>query len=180
MKHVLVIISISCLLLAALSPVARAAVFSQGEGRVNMQGAIIDTACAIATESREQIIDIDITSMGEITRQGKGRDRSFAIKLINCILERPSKELPDWKQFQVTFDGEADGDLFGVHGEAGGVAIMIYDEQGNVALPGEPLPASAIIPGDMTLKYSMTLVSNNQPFKAGSFSSAVRFKLDYY
>ncbi|MGP2687691.1 hypothetical protein ACTVNK_04320 [Serratia nevei] len=41
-----------CLLWVSFGFVSQAISASQGEGRVNMQGAIIDTACAIATESR--------------------------------------------------------------------------------------------------------------------------------
>lgn len=51
----------------------------QGEGRVNMQGSIIDTACAIAVESREQTIDMGITPLSEIIRDGHGRTKNFPL-----------------------------------------------------------------------------------------------------
>ena len=179
MNCALTVIAASCLLLA-LPGAAGAAIFSQGEGRVNMQGAIIDTACAIATESREQIIDMDIAPVGEIARDGQSKTHAFTIELINCMLTRPLPGLANWQQFQVTFDGDADGDLFGVGGEAKGIALKIADTQGNMARPGKPLPAAEITPGRMILNYTIALVSNNQPLHAGNYSSAVRFKLDYY
>ncbi|EPM1538086.1 fimbrial protein [Serratia ureilytica] len=159
---------------------AQAAHPTQGWGRVNMQGAIIDTACAIATGSREQTIDMDSIPVGDIMRDGQGTTRSFSIELIHCELSRPTPGLPDWKQFQVTFDGEADGALFGVQGEAKGVGLEITDSQGNKALPGEPMPLGEINRGAMKLDYVMKLVSNNQVLKAGGYTSAIRFKLDYY
>lgn len=180
MKSELVFIAAPCLLIALLHGGAQAAPHSQDWGRVNMQGAIIDTACAIAAGSREQTIDMDVVPVSDIIRDGQGKTRPFDIELINCIQDHAEINMPDWRQFQVTFDGDGDGDLFGVHGEARGVGLKITDSQGNIATPGSPLPFGNIRPGRMLLNYSMTLVSNNQPLKAGDYFSAVRFKLDYY
>ncbi|QDI20300.1 type 1 fimbrial protein [Serratia marcescens] len=159
---------------------AMAAPQHQGIGRVNMQGAIIDAACAIATESQEQIIDMDVVPIADIIRDGQGTERLFSIELINCVLTYPNNGLPGWKHFQVTFDGESDGKLFGVRGEAKGVALKIFDVRGNAATPGGPLPLGEISPGAMRLNYSMRLVSNSKPLHAGTYSSAVRFKLNYF
>lgn len=180
MKFALASIAAPCLLIALFNSGALAAPYSQGWGRVNMQGAIIDTACAIAAGSRDQTIDMDVVPVSDIMRDGQGKTRPFDIELINCTLQRADKKLPDWKQFQVTFDGDVEGDLFGVHGDAQGVGLRIADKQGNIARPGNPLPLEDISPGPMLLNYSMTLVSNKQPLKAGNYFSAVRFKLDYY
>ncbi|MEE4412055.1 MULTISPECIES: fimbrial protein [unclassified Serratia (in: enterobacteria)] len=165
------------MLASGCSQVANA---SQGWGRVNMEGAIIDTACAIAAGSRDQTIDMDTVPVSQIIRDGQGLTRPFTVELINCVLERPDNKLPDWKHFRVTFDGDADGKLFGVQGEAKGVALQIADSLGNVAIPGGPLPVGDITPGRMLINYSMKLVSNNQPLRAGNYFSTVRFKMDYY
>ncbi|RNW08439.1 type 1 fimbrial protein [Serratia nematodiphila] len=169
-----------CLLLWLMGFAEQAISATQGQGRVNMQGAIIDTACAIATESREQIIDAKIMPIADIEREGKGKSVPFRIELINCVLERQNTALPDWQYFQVTFDGNADGEMFGIGGDASGISLVISDEAGNIALPGVPLPVVAIQPGSMTLNYRLTLTANQQPLKAGSYFSSVRFKMDYY
>lgn len=143
-----------------------------------MQGAIIDTACAIAVESREQVIDMGVVPLADIIRDGQGRSKPFSIELVNCITERPGKE--EWKQFQVTFDGDAEGELFGVRGDTSGVALRITDASGNIAEPGIPLPMNNIIPGSMTLNYAMTLIANSHALKTGDYFSFVRFKLDYF
>ncbi|WP_447885650.1 fimbrial protein [Serratia fonticola] len=149
-----------------------------GWGRVNMQGSIIDTACAIAVDSREQSIDMGVIPVADIIRDGQGRSKSFSIDLVNCVLERPGKQ--DWKQFQVTFDGDPEGNLFGVSGGASGVGLQITDEWGNVALPGKVLPVVDIVPGNMQLNYSLKLVANNHALKSGDYFSSIRFKLDYF
>lgn len=159
---------------------AQAAHSSQGWGRVNMQGAIIDTACAIAAGSRDQVIDMDRVPVADIMRDGQGGSRAFSIELINCVLSRAEKKGADWQYFQVTFDGNADGGLFGIEGEAKGVGLQIADASGNIARPGSPLPNGDISPGSMRLNYEMRLVANKQPLRAGGYSSSVRFKIDYY
>jgi len=151
-----------------------------GWGVVNMQGAIIDTACAIAIESRDQSIDMDVVPLADITRDGQGRRKPFSIELVNCELERQQGKKPSWTQFQVTFDGDAEGDLFGVRGEASGIALQITDELGNIALPGRPLPREDIFSGNMRLNYNLRLVANQHALKAGDYFSSIRFKLDYF
>ncbi|MEN4170713.1 fimbrial protein [Serratia marcescens] len=169
-----------CLLLAPFFISQQAMSAGQGEGRVNMQGAIIDTACAIATESREQTVEMDIIPISDISRDGQGRSVPFSIELVNCVLERADKNLPDWKQFRITFDGHVDGEMFGINGNASGIALKITDTAGNTARPGEPLPPTDILPGNYRLNYVMTLISNRRPLKAGDYFSSVRFKMDYY
>ncbi|EPQ1332183.1 MULTISPECIES: fimbrial protein [Serratia] len=169
-----------CLLSLWVSFAGQAISAVQGQGRVNMQGAIIDTACAIATESRDQIIAMGVTPVADIMRDGKGKEVPFSIELVNCVLERVDSNLPDWRQFQVTFDGRSEGDMFGVNGDVSGLAIRITDSTGNIARPGMPLPARDIFQGNYRLDFSMALVSNKQVLKAGSYFSSVRFKMDYY
>ncbi|RFS88281.1 fimbrial protein [Serratia marcescens] len=170
-----------CLLWVSFGFVSQAISASQGEGRVNMQGAIIDAACAIVTESREQIIDMKNTTPADIARGANGKSVPFSIELVNCVLERADKNFPDWKQFQITFDGHADGDAFGVNGEVSGVALKITDAAGNIALPGRPLPPmDIVVSGDYRMNFAMALVANSQPLKVGSYFSSVRFKMDYY
>lgn len=172
-----VFIVFSCLLSQALFS-AHAASGVAGWGRVNMQGSIIDTACAIAVDSREQSIDMGVIPVADIVRDGQGRSQSFSINLIDCVLERPGNE--SWRQFQVTFDGDAEGALFGVKGDVSGVALRIIDNLGNIATPGKALPFIDIIPGGRELSYSLKLVANNHAVKSGDYFSSIRFKLDYF
>lgn len=169
-----------CLLCVLFGFSSQAISASQGWGRVNMQGAILDTACAIATESREQIIDMKNVPASDIARDGQGQPVPFSIELVNCVLERADKTQPDWKQFQITFDGYADGELFGITGDAAGIALRIADSAGNIARPGTPMPPLNIVSGNYRLNYSMTLISNKKPIKTGDYYSSVRFKMDYY
>ncbi|HHR6038864.1 TPA: fimbrial protein [Providencia alcalifaciens] len=157
---------------------AHAASGLAGWGRVSMQGSIIDTACAIAVESREQSIDMGVIPLADIIRDGQGHSKPFSINLVNCVLHHPGKE--DWKHFQVTFDGDSEGNLFGVRGSASGVGLQLSDSLGNIASPGKALPFIDISPSSMQLNYSLKLVANNHALKSGDYFSSIRFKVDYF
>ena len=181
MSHFHAKLMLPCILASLLmANDSQAAYSSQGWGRVNMQGAIIDTACAIATESQEQVIEMETVPVTDIVRDGKGISKGFSIELTNCVLSRTEKKLSDWQHFQMTFDGDNDDGLFGVDGEAKGVGLQIADAYGNVARPGSPLPTGEIEPGSMRLNYEMRLVANKKTLRPGAYYSAIRFKVDYY
>ncbi|MGS2875693.1 fimbrial protein [Enterobacter huaxiensis] len=149
-----------------------------GAGRVNMEGAIIDTACDIVVGSREQEIDVGQVRLVDIIRDGKGRSRNFSIELVNCVPWRSNKI--EWKKFRIIFEGDAEEHLFGVLGEASGVGLQILAPQGYAVIPGLPLPIDKINPGNMKANYTLQLVANNKPLKCGFFSSSIRFILDYF
>ncbi|HGM6937470.1 TPA: fimbrial protein [Serratia marcescens] len=150
------------------------------QGRINMQGAINDAACAIATESREQVFDLDVTSFSDIYPGGEGKVIPFSIHLVNCISALGSNSISEWRQFQITFDGNVDGQMFGVGGKASGVALAISDADGNIVRPGIPLPLSNNSFKNGRLDYVMKLMTNRQPFRSGEYFTSVRFKMDYY
>ncbi|MEK9496415.1 fimbrial protein [Photorhabdus sp. P32] len=153
---------------------------TQGYGRVSMQGAIIDTACAIDAGSRDQTIELATIPVSRMIHDGQGPARPFSIHLINCVLTSAALGKPDWRHFQVTFDGVPDGHNFRLSGAAQGVALQITDIYGNQAYPGTPLPLRDLQAGQMTLNYAMRLVGNRQLLQAGQYRTTVRFRLDYH
>ncbi|OKB66579.1 pilin [Serratia marcescens] len=164
-------------LLAAAGVQAR----DQGHGRVNMEGSIIDTPCAIDVASRDQTIDMLTLPVGQIIRDGYGPTRPFSIRLVDCALTPMLPNRPDWSHFRVTFDGPtAHDDLFSVSGQARGVGLQIADIAGAIAVPGKPMPASALQVGSMRLDYTLRLVGDHQTLRAGAYRTTIRFKLDYF
>lgn len=170
----------SLLIVSMLYTAAVSASPNQGRGRVNMEGAIIDSACAIDIGSQEQTIDMDTIPIGQIIRDGQGNQRDFSIRLINCSFERANPNFPNWQNYQVTFDGAKEGNAFSVDGEAKGIALKITDSLGNVAVPGAAMPAREIIRGDSDLNYSLRLIGNRKELRAGEYRTTIRFKMDYY
>lgn len=169
----------SCLLSVVLCGTAIAETL-MGRGRITMEGSIIETACAIEMNSRDQVIEMVTIPVSKIARDGRGIAKPFVIRLVNCTLHRVDPSLPDWQAFRITFDGTPDGDLLGVEGDARGVGLQIKDRRGNVALPGVAMPPAELSPGNKLLQYTMNLVPNRQVLRAGEYRSTVRFKMDYY
>lgn len=152
----------------------------QGNGVVNMQGAIVDTACSIEAGDRDQSINMGSFPLAVIASTGKSPVREFSIRLTDCVLERSSPLQPDWKKFQVTFEGSLNGALFSLEGKASGVGLRISDAAGRVAAAGAAIPADRLNAGTMHLHYYLQLIRNNQPLVAGDYSTTLRFKLDYF
>lgn len=152
----------------------------QGNGIVNMQGAIIDTACAIAAGDEQQTINLGVLPIASLASQGKGAAHAFSIHLTDCVLDRTEQPFTPWKGFQITFDGPGSGALFALQGKASGVSLRISDGAGNIASAGQPLPPQLISPGTMRLEYYLTPVINHNPLIAGNYFTTIRFKLDYF
>lgn len=153
---------------------------SQGWGTVNMHGSILETACSIDINSRDQTINMATLPISQIIRDGYSSNRFFTIQLVNCDIYRWDSSLPNFSHFKITFDGLRENKLFGIEGEATGVGLQITDSLGEIAIPGKTMSAINITPKDMLLKYSIRLVGNYQPLTTGNYYSNIKFKMDYY
>ncbi|HDT6566276.1 TPA: type 1 fimbrial protein [Enterobacter cloacae] len=154
---------------------------NQGEGAVLIQGAVLYTPCAIDLDSRDQTIDMGDTPVSEIATKGYGPTRAFTVRLINCLmLPTPGNSKYDSEYYQITFEPMIGTERFSVHGDAQGIELAIRDIDGNIAAPGVAFPARKVTAGSMNLNYSLQLVSNGQPLKAGDYQSLIRFRMDYY
>lgn len=151
-----------------------------GQGRVNMQGSIVETACAIDTGDRKQSIEMGTLPVDTIIHEGKGNDNTFDIRLSHCVLSQSSENTPDQKHFQITFNGISDRDNFKVSGDAQGVSLMITDTEGNIAQPGVPLPFKFIPTENMNLTYRIFLVGDHQEIRPGEYKAVIRFGMNYY
>ncbi|NDO83188.1 hypothetical protein CJP72_21170 [Citrobacter sp. NCU1] len=152
---------------------------SQEHGRVNMQGSIIETPCAIATADREQTINMGAVTMGEIIHNGQGPVHKFSLQLVNCVLQPNNPEQKDWAWFVTTFDGPVQDGVFSVNG-ASGIGLEIADAAGHVAMPGQPMPGMALTAGEQQLDYTLRLTGNHHRLEAGEYHTVLRFKVDYF
>lgn len=152
---------------------------NQGYVRVGMKGSIIDTPCNITGPDEDQIVEIGVEPVGDIIHNGRGSQRKFSIRLVNCSLKSSTPWLPDASRFQITFDGKSDGSLFGIEGKASGVGLEIIDSEGNIAEPGIPLPTEQLLTGEMRLDYILRLVGDRHRLHAGNYHSTIRFKIEY-
>src|SRR5690606_1501905 len=167
------------LISSSVLPSIAASVNDAGKGVVNMEGMIVERPCAIDVGDNDQTMEMDTVPMNQLVRDGRGPQKNFTIRLVDCVLSRLDSEKPDWKSFSVTFNGESDQDYFALSGEAGGIALAITDEEGNLARPGYAMLPAAVIPGEMLLRYTVNLVGNRKNLRAGNYQAAIRFTMNY-
>ena len=148
-------------------------------GIVNMQGSIVDTTCSLDFQSKDQTIEMKTLSVNKMKRDGEGPKHNITLKLINCKLIEEFGEERYWKPFKVSFEGDVDHHNFGVEGEAEGVALQILDSNNQEITPGKVSDSKEWDVNDKLLIYSIRLINNNQPIKAGDYHSTIRFKVDY-
>lgn len=166
------------LLLLLVSSTGRAV--SHGHGHVQMQGTIIDTACAIATGDVEQGIDFGALTASELINNGRGPSLPFTVHLVNCVLDGTDiRGLNHWKDVRITFVGDADSENhFALQGDGRGAALVIADSQGIEAKPGEPMPSTPITPGSMALHYQLWL-TGGKTIRPGHIHTTVRYFMEY-
>lgn len=156
-----------------------------GHGNVNVGGSIVDTPCAIDTESQDQTVLMPTMTVGSILGQNKKNKKDFFIKLINCDTVSVSKPEHQWGYYSITFYGDNTSQtypsrLFDVKGEAKGVGLAIRTVAGEQATPGASFDYHMIAKGENILAYSMYLESNGQKIKRGTYSAVIRFAMNYY
>lgn len=149
-----------------------------GLERGNVQGGIVDSACAISVGNLNQAIEMERIHHTDIIRDGYGRSQTVFIDLVNCVLHQSDRD--GWKKFSITIDGKAEGQNFKVSGNSSGVSLQITDLAGNIVLPGIISPLSTTSYRDMRLGYIVKLVGNSQAVEPGDFFSSIRFKMSYF
>lgn len=145
-----------------------------------MRGAVLESACAIGTRTRDQTVDVESLFAHEWGQGGAGQPNPLSLQLADCTLSNPGEEQVASRYFRIAFDGPSTHEMFAVEGSAKGLALQVADANGRVLRPGVSLPLSARIPEDRVFSYSMRLVSDGGPITFGDYHSTVRFKLDYF
>ncbi|HEE0677290.1 TPA: type 1 fimbrial protein, partial [Klebsiella pneumoniae] len=139
-------------LLLGISSVSMAS--EQGKGLVTMNGQIQESACSIHTDDIWQEIPFGVISYNDLDQEGKAIIKPFAVRLVNCSLERSHDVL--WQSVNITFSGETDvfrRDIFKVYGDAQGLGLRIHNQVGDVAQDGIPMPAVMLRNDNNELRY---------------------------
>ncbi|VEC45424.1 PixH protein [Escherichia coli] len=81
----------------------------------------------------------------------------------------------------MTFDGipGETSDKFSLTGQAEGINLQIMDNYGYPARAGKSMPPLILRGNEDGLDYTLRIVRNGYPLKAGDYYAALRFKLDY-
>ncbi|WP_058911437.1 fimbrial protein [Entomohabitans teleogrylli] len=152
----------------------------QGLGSVTMNGQIQESACSIHTDDVWQEIPFGVISYNDLNQEGKALTKPFAVRLVNCALERSNGDL--WQSVNITFGGETEvfrPDIFLVHGEAQGLGLRIHSQAGDVARAGEPMPEVRLQNENNELRYLLSVVRNGKTLTEGDWYGIIRFMVTY-
>ncbi|WP_305769463.1 fimbrial protein [Escherichia coli] len=150
-------------------------------GRASFKGQVIASACTLAMEDTWQAIDIGETPVRDLQNSFSGPEKRFRLRLRNCELAGTGKRVYTASRVRVTFDGlqGETPDKFSLTGRAEGINLQILDNQGYPARVGKVMPPLLLNGNEDGLDYTLRVVRNGQPLKAGDYYAALRFKVDY-
>ncbi|HBR2043254.1 TPA: fimbrial protein [Klebsiella pneumoniae] len=150
-------------------------------GRASFKGQVIAPACTLAMEDIYQTIDIGETPVRDLQDSFAGPEKKFRLRLRNCELAGTGKRIYSASRLRVTFDGlqGEKTDKFLLIGQAEGINLQILDYQGYPARAGKVMPPLLLNGNEEGLDYTLRVVRNGQPLKAGNYYAALRFKVDY-
>lgn len=150
-------------------------------GRASFKGKVIAPACSLAMEDTWQAIDMGETPVRDLQDSFAGPEKKFHLRLHNCELAETGKRVYTASRVRVTFDGlqGETPDKFSLTGQAEGINLQILDNQGYPARVGKVMPPLLLNGNEEGLDYTLRVVRNGLPLKAGDYYAALRFKVDY-
>ncbi|WP_414667063.1 fimbrial protein [Escherichia coli] len=151
------------------------------DGRATFKGQVIAPACTLAMEDTWQAIDMGETPVRDLQSSFTGPEKKFRLRLRNCELAGTGKRVYTASRIRMTFDGlqGETPDKFSLTGQAEGISLQILDNQGYPARVGKVMPPLLLSGNEEGLDYTLRLVRNGQPLKAGGYYAALRFRMDY-
>ncbi|MDA3131344.1 fimbrial protein [Atlantibacter subterranea] len=150
------------------------------DGDVRFYGQVVNAACSVALESRNQVVEMGQVRSNRFRSIGEWQDpHPFRIKLEDCSTNVS-------QSVGVMFSGETDGKDplvfqagFGA-GAAEGVGIGISDATGQLLAPNlAPTRYTALQEGETVLSYIARYRATRRDVKAGDASAQVWFSLFY-
>ncbi|QFH71693.1 fimbrial protein [Enterobacter sp. E76] len=150
------------------------------DGDVRFYGQVVNAACSVAVDSRDQIVDMGQVRSNRFRTLGEWQDpHPFHIRLEDCSTNVS-------QSVGVMFSGEADGKDplvfqtgYGA-GAATGVGIGISDATGQLLMPNiAPIRFSPIQEGETVLHYIARYRATSRTVSAGDASAQVWFSLFY-
>lgn len=150
------------------------------EGRVQMTGSIVDSACAIRVGSNRQTIAFKPLAVSGLRNGDESPKQALAIYISDCIASGSHDKRDASQHFKLTFEGQPYGKYFAVQGAAKGIALQIHDDQGKLISPGMLLEHSLSSADSAMLNYSLTLVGNGRTLQAGDYRTTIKLTIQHF
>ncbi|WP_336797583.1 fimbrial protein [Erwinia aphidicola] len=146
---------------------------SNGFGKINMRGVVIDAPCSLAPESASLEVDFGQLSSAALRNGRESQSEEFVL-----VLQRCSSMLKN--QVRVTFQGTAYSDgLFAVGSGNESIGLVLRDRNGQSVLNNQPVAWQRINDGDNKLVFSAAVKGRAATIDTGTFQAQVLFLIEY-
>lgn len=154
--------------------------FQIKSGDVHFYGQVVNEACYVDLNSREQFIQMDGVQGSDFRHTGDRKGSwLFQIKLEGC-------DLLVSQNAAVLFIGEADknaSNVFQIESSAGsakGVGISLFDSEGKQIVPGRVTTSKVFLQdGKPVLNYISRYQATSQTVKSGNINANIGFNVFY-
>lgn len=150
------------------------------KGRVQLAGSIVDSACTIRVGNDNQTVAFKPTALNGLVSGDSSFQQPLNISISDCTGSRAYSHTAPSQRFKLTFEGESEGQYFGIRGGAQGIALQIKDEQGKLISPGMLLEHSTLSTDRLMLNYSLTLVGNGHALEAGDYHVTIKLSIQHF
>ena len=181
-------------LLALLSPLALAAMPPSIDGEtgvLHVYGSLTESPCRLEMDSAWQAVSLGNTASARLQKAGdEGAPVAFVLRLRDCraLAARSRDERSGnllWSRSQpavaVRFIAAADDDspqLMAVRGVSG-MALRLRDARGRDVSPGRRGRAVLLVPGQDTLRYTLSAERTRAPLRAGAWHVLINVGMEY-
>ena len=179
---VLLVLSLLLVLYLFVEPVCAADLLAdkQPKGRVQLAGSIVDTACAMHMGNEGQTVTFQPASLDGLVRGEASFQRPLNIYLSDCGITGTGSNALSSRALKLTFEGEVNGNNFGLQGAAQGVALRIKDVRGKLIAPGMSLDDSSGAADTMELNYVLELVGTGSALQAGNYHATIKLSIQHF
>lgn len=179
MKHPLLFLS------AAIATAVGMNASAATQGVLNLQGSVVNSTCAVATASENQMITLPSVKVDDLFVTGVRGNLTtpFQITLTGC-------EAAVSNNIAVSFSAVTSASYSDIientGGTATGVGLVLFDEDSstqintfdNISATSHTIPVR-VTPGTMTFNFSVDYVASADVVTAGSFGASVDFFVIY-
>lgn len=150
------------------------------KGQVKINGSVVAKACDISMNDAYQAIEMADESVNTLKRRGMGRNNPFSIDLINCSLDVDSGNNNFLQYLDITFDGGNSDNLYKINGSTEGLALEVANVSGEKATPGKPMSKIVMDNKNIHLDYNLRLKSISNDIMPGTYSTIIKYKVNYF
>ncbi|WP_152224310.1 fimbrial protein [Pseudomonas sp. SCB32] len=150
------------------------------KGRVQLAGSIVDSACTIRVGNDSQTIAFNPLALNSLVSGNTSHQQSLNIYISDCIASDTQNKTDPAQRFELTFEGQPDGENFAIQGDAKGIALRIKDEQGQLISPGMLIEHSTHSTDSLMLNYSLALVGSGRALEAGEYHATIKLSIQHF